>query len=85
MSEEHKTVPFKLATQPVEVGEGMLSVAAYLRETAAMIEAGKVRAVGMCTVESGPDRDVTQSWGSMGGRITLTGALFQLMQEVSQA
>lgn len=85
MSEDHKTVPFKLAVQPVEVSEGMLSVAAYLRETADSIESGKVRAVGMCLVESGPDMDVTRTWASMSGRITLTGGLFQLMQEVAKA
>lgn len=72
----------RLEVPAVEVSEGMLVAAKDLRALADAIEGGKVRAVGFCYVEAGPDMYVTRQWASMSGQTTLTGGLYRLLQEV---
>ncbi|MWV17554.1 hypothetical protein F3I16_16045 [Pseudomonas sp. L-22-4S-12] len=73
----------RLEVPAVEVSEGMLVAAKDLRALADAIDAGKVRAVGFCYVEAGPDMYVTRQWASMSGQTTLAGGLYRLLQTVA--
>lgn len=73
-----------LKTPQVEVSEGMLGLADQLDELAQEIRAGKVRAASCCWVECGPDMNVNSHWASMTGRITLSGGLYRLLNDVSR-
>ncbi|MGP3789780.1 hypothetical protein [Pseudomonas sp. B392_1p] len=75
----------KLEVPPVAVTESMLEMACSLREAADAIEKGGIRAIAFCSVESGPDMFVTRSYAAMSGCITLTGGVYRLLQEVSEA
>lgn len=75
----------KLEIPPVTVSEAMLDLARSLRETADAIEKGEIRGVAICTVASGPEMYVTREFAVMSGAITLTGGVYRLLQEVSQA
>lgn len=73
----------RLEVPPVEVSEGMSVAAKDLRALADAIDAGRVRAVGFCYVEAGPDMYVTRQWASMSGQTTLAGGLYRLLQTVA--
>jgi hypothetical protein len=72
-----------LVIPQVEVSEGMLGVAENLEQIARDIREGKVRAVAVSWVESGPEMNVGSNWCTMSGKATLTGGLYRLLNAVS--
>lgn len=73
-----------LKVPQVEVSEGMLGLADELERLAKDIREGKVRAAAVSWVESGHDMNVSSNWASMTGRITLSGGLYRLLNDVSR-
>lgn len=73
-----------LTVPQVEVSDGMISLAITLEQLARDIRDGKVRAAAVSWVESGHDMNVNSNWASMTGRITLSGGLYRLLNDVSQ-